>query len=134
MSKTMMEWICIGTCLLLIVALGIGVKATISEKDAKIDALTSELEQMKRQADNNRLAYDLVVENNKANETVEEVVNERKEKVEEAAAPGQPDSNWYAERLPDGVRDVFIECVCALDDPGDSALRNTTCAGEAGNK
>lgn len=130
----MMEWICIGTCLLLIVALGIGVKATISEKDAKIDALTSELEQMKRQADNNRLAYDLVVENNKANETVEEVVNERKEKVEEAAAPGQPDSNWYAERLPDGVRDVFIECVCALDDPGDSALRNTTCAGEAGNK
>lgn len=134
MSKTMIEWICIGTCLLLIIALGIGVKVTISEKNAKLDTLSKELEQMKQQADNNRLAYDLVVENNKANETVEEVVNECKEKVEEAAAPGQPDSDWYAERLPDGVRDVFIECVCAVDDPGDSALRNTTCAGEAGNK
>lgn len=130
----MIEWICIGTCLLLIVALGIGVKVAISEKNAKLDALTSELEQMKRQADNNRLAYDLVVENNKANETVEEVVNECKKKVEEAAAPGQPDSDWYGERLPDGVRDVFIECVCSVDDPGDSALRNTACAGETGNK
>lgn len=130
----MIEGICIGTCLLLVIALAIGVKVTISEKTRKIDALTSELEQMKKQADNNRLAYDLVVENNKANETVEEVVNECKEKVEEAAAPGQPDSGWYGERLPDGVRDVFIECVCAVDDPGDSALRNTACAGEAGNK
>lgn len=134
MSKTMIEWICIGTCLSLIIALGIGVKVTISEKNAKLDTLSKELEEMKQQADNNRLAYDLVVENNKANETVEEVVNECKEKVEEAAAPGQPDSGWYAERLPDGVRDVFIECVCAVDDPGDAALRNTACAGEAGNK
>lgn len=124
----MVEWICFGTVILLMIALVIGVKVTISAKNAKIDALNAKLEEMTKRANSNRLAYDLVVENHKANENVEEVLNECKETVEKEAIDGD-NSEWYSEPLPDGVRDIFIECVCALDDSGDTALRNPACTG-----
>lgn len=128
----MIEWICFGTMILLMIALVIGVKATISAKNTKIDALNAKLEELQKQVDANRLAYDLVVENHKANEQVDEVLNECKETIENEAAHGD-NREWYSEPLPDGVRDVFIECVCALDDPGNEALRNPACSGD-GNK
>lgn len=124
----MIEWICFGTVVLLMIALVIGVKVTISAKNAKIDALNTKLEEVTKRADSNRLAYDLVVENHKANEKVEEVLNECKETVEKEATDGD-NREWYSEPLPDGVRDIFIECVCALDDSGDTALRDPACAG-----
>lgn len=125
----MVEWICFGTVILLMIALVIGVKTTISAKNTKIDALNAKLEELQKQVDANRLAYDLVVENHKANEQVDEVLNECKEKIEDEAAHGD-DREWYSEPLPDGVRDVFIECVCALDDPGNAGLRNPACSGD----
>lgn len=125
----MVEWMCFGTVILLMIALIIGVKVTISAKNTKIDALNAKLEELQKQVDANRLAYDLVVENHKANEQVDEVLNECKETVENEATHGD-NSEWYSEPLPDGVRDVFIECLCALDDPGNSALRNPVCSGD----
>ena len=125
----MIEWMCFGTVVLLMIALVIGVKVTISAKNTKIDALNAKLEELQKQVDANRLAYDLVVENHKANEQVDEVLNECKETIENETAHGD-NREWYSEPLPDGVRDVFVECVCALDDPGNAGLRNPACSGD----
>lgn len=126
----MVEWICFGTMILLMIALAIGVKVTISAKNTEIDALNAKVEELQKQVDANRLAYDLVVENHKANEQVDEVLNECKDTIENEAAHGD-NREWYSEPLPDGVRDVFIECLCALDDPGNAALRNPACSGDS---
>lgn len=128
----MIPWICFGTMSLLVVALGIAFKVSISAKNEKIDALNNKVAATEDEAARNRLAYDLVVKNREDNKAVEEVVNECKETVEEAAKGA--DSDWYNERLPDGVRDVFIECVCSIDDPQNSALRNPKCSGETGDQ
>lgn len=128
---SMMHWICLVTAMAFVIGLIIAVNVTISDKNAEIATLNGKLNELQKQANNNHLAYELIVQNNEDNANVEEIVNECKEKLE---ANATNNADWYSEPLPDGVRDVFINCICALDDPSDASLRDPTCSEKAGDQ
>lgn len=118
----MRMWIvCIVTLVALVAGLTIATTCVIKKKNAEIEKINKELDDAEEAFHNVKTAYDLVVENHEDNKRVEEVVEDAKKTVDDKV----DDADWLNQCLPDGVRNIFVECACALDNPAGGAVSHS---------